>query len=228
MSKPPSNSPTTEALSGICRRYLLAIKEENSIEATEQVNTLCNYVNDLKRSRIESAKAIGGGRIVSAKIKHRPKPPHPPISNPRGFDASFFVAMMLAEAIGWRLTFQWQPGKGPGRYYLRAELKPKPPKGETRAGRRVYIARVIVDAEIGRNAMFDDDHHSYRRTHLIQRAGGSLGVDRQGKHGREQFIKLSRENYEKHHGAGHAALSPDELEELLRQLFAATDRTTEA
>ena len=173
---------------------------------------LCDAINSTKRSRFLSLNSIDGGQAVSTIVEHQPRK-HPPTKSPREFDTLFIAALYLLELSGMKVTFQWLKDKS-GRYYLRGEFS-------SAAGDRFYLARIVLNAEPSQRAEFNEDHHSYRRRELIQRAGG--GTLPAGEYGRRAAIDRCVENYARSMIQYHETLSPDGLRCLLKELFIVAD-----
>jgi hypothetical protein len=121
----------------------------------------------------------------------------------------FFAALFLMELAGMTMTFQWL-WNGKSRYYLRGEFS-------SAARSRFYVARIILSAEPGSCAQFDEDHHSYRLRDLIQRNGGGMLPD--GKLGRQAAIDRCSESYATARQEYHESLSPDDYYKLLADLL---------
>lgn len=194
------------------RNLLRAVRRNDGDDFRQDAESFCASVGAWPGSRLLSPMAIDSGLAVSTIVKHEPRK-QPQTKEPRVFDTLFFATLFLMELAGMRLTFQWRwDGKDrKGRYYLRGEF--------SKAARsRFYVARVILNAEPGQCAQFDEDHHSYRLRDLIQRNGGGTLPD--GKLGRQAAIERSSESYATTGHEHHERLSPDDYHKLLTDLLA--------
>lgn len=171
---------------------------------------LCDHIGRVRGTRSRLPTPIDDGLAVKTIVKHEPSV-HPPTTQPREFDTLFFAALFLMEIAGLRLTFQWRedPEKR-GRYYLRGVLS-------TKAGMRVYVTRIILNAEPRHRTQFNEDHHSYRLRDLIQRNGGGMLPD--GKLGRQAAIDRCSESYAVNCPEHHVDLPPDAYRKLISDLL---------
>ena len=82
----------------IARQLIEIVKRSDGMFHTAlalYANSLC--ANLPTGSRYLIPKAIDDGKAISTIVRHKPKPPHPPTTEPRVFDTLFFAALILME-----------------------------------------------------------------------------------------------------------------------------------
>jgi hypothetical protein len=182
----------------------------------EQLDALCLLKRTGGRRSFLSAKPTREGEAVNVMVAHNPAK-HPKVTRPREFDTIGFIGHLLMHSVG--ISYSFHPLKE-DRYYLRAE-RPRQ-KGQSREGLRVFVSRVVLNAQPGEDAPFaGDDHHSYRLADL--RAAKSRTYLPRAEYGREQIIVLAVVMFERVCPHGRDGLSKDEFGALLREVFAAAD-----
>jgi hypothetical protein len=195
------------------RGLIDAATRKDAESFSREAQNLCDLLGQWRGSRLMIPRAIDDGLAVSTIVQHRPRK-NPPTTRPREFDTLFFAALFLMQVVGMSLTFHYHPRvDAKKRCSLRGELS-------SVAGMRMYVARIILNAEPGHNAQFNEDHHSYRLRDLIQRNGGRGGMLPDGKLGRQAAIDKCSERYEAECHEHHAELSPGEYRKLLTDLLA--------
>jgi len=187
---------------------------------------LCAF-EDLGHS-IASAVVIPEGDALSSigiNIRFNLDPERNPApTTPRMVDLLSFIPMRMMDLV-------CKPNSGQGFFYqdLPASVDGKPKyyprygNGTNKPGARVYLTRIIADADVDQAACFAEDHHSLKRKDLHKHVQQGSPRLPKGELGRPDAIKLAVEMFKRTFPEGCEDFTACEYKELLEEIFSLGD-----